>query len=150
MLRSKEAHRKEFRHMQMQTQTAVVGEGAGFIERLIAYIIDGLILIIPSIILYLLLPPIIDNIASVVVGAAYAVYFWTAQGQTPGKMVMGLRVVSSQTGELVDVGTGILRYVGYFVSSIAFGLGFLWIIWDDKKEGWHDKIAKTRVIKVTR
>ena len=42
----------------------------------------------------------------------------------------------------------LLRYVGYIVSGIAIGLGFLWIIWDDKKQGWHDKIASTKVIRV--
>ena len=136
--------------MQIDTHTGVVGEGAGFLERFVAYLIDAVILAIPAVIIYLLMPPIIENIATAVVGGAYAVYFWTSSGQTPGKMVMGLKVVGAESGQLVDAGTGILRYVGYFISSLVFGLGFLWIIWDEKKEGWHDKIAKTRVIKVAR
>jgi uncharacterized RDD family membrane protein YckC len=40
----------------------------------------------------------------------------------------------------------IIRYLGYYVSIFALGLGFLWVAWDDKKQGWHDKMAGTVVI----
>jgi uncharacterized RDD family membrane protein YckC len=75
------------------------------------------------------------------------VFFWTGTGQTPGKMAMGIRVVSAQTGDVIGMGEALLRYVGYIISGLALGLGFLWIIWDPKHEGWHDKIASTRVVK---
>ena len=55
--------------------------------------------------------------------------------------------MSAETGGLIDMGTALLRYVGYIVSAIPLALGFLWIIWDPEKQGWHDKIAKTRVIR---
>jgi uncharacterized RDD family membrane protein YckC len=76
----------------------------------------------------------------------YFTYFHGTTGQTPGKMVVGLKVVQS-TGEEMTIGTGFLRWVGYIVSAIFFYLGFLWIAFDGKKQGWHDKIAGTVVIR---
>lgn len=134
----------------MMQQDAVMehGEAAGFGVRFVAYIIDGIILIIPNLILRLLLGPILGGLLDFVISAAYVLYFWTSSGATIGKMAMGLKVVSAETGGLIDMGTAFLRYVGYIVSTIPIGLGFLWIIWDPEKQGWHDKIAKTRVIRV--
>ena len=131
----------------MQDQAMAGGETAGFPERLVATIIDGVILLIPIIIIYLILPVFLYFILALAIGVGYNLYFWTSSGSTPGKMVMGLKVVNGETGQLLDPGTAILRYVGYIVSSIPFYLGFLWVLWDPNKEGWHDKIAKTRVIK---
>jgi uncharacterized RDD family membrane protein YckC len=75
----------------------------------------------------------------------YFTYFHGTTGQTPGKMIFGLRVVQA-TGEKMTLGIGFLRWVGYFVSAI-FYLGFFWIAFDGKKQGWHDKIAGTVVIR---
>ena len=123
---------------------------ADFGTRLVAYLIDGAILFVANIVITLLLGPLIAFLVSLAVGIGYVVYFWTSSGQTPGKMAMGLKVVSAETGQLLDPGTAALRYVGYILSSIPFGLGFLWVIWDPMHDGWHDKIAKTKVIKVTK
>jgi uncharacterized RDD family membrane protein YckC len=134
----------------MMQQEAVMerGEPAGFGVRLVASFIDGIVLLIPQLIIRLLLGPGLGGLAGFVIGVAYAVYFWTSSGATPGKMVMNLRVVSAETGGLIDPGTAILRYVGYIVSAIPFALGYLWVIWDPEKQAWHDKIAKTQVIRV--
>ncbi len=61
-------------------------------------------------------------------------------------MIMGIKVVSVDGGP-VSVGKAFVRWIGYFVSAIVFCLGFLWIIWDKEKQGWHDKIAGTYVVK---
>ena len=58
-----------------------------------------------------------------------------------------MKVVDERTGLTPGVGQSIVRYVAYFASIIPFFLGFLWIAVDKKKQGWHDKIAKTVVIK---
>ena len=123
---------------------------ADFGTRLVAYLIDGVLLFIANMVMNLLLGPLIAIPISLAIGIAYVIYFWTSSGQTPGKMAMGLKVVSAETGQLLDPGTAALRYVGYILSSIPFGLGFLWVIWDPMHEGWHDKIAKTKVIKITK
>ncbi len=123
---------------------------ADFGTRLVAWLIDAIIIGVPTFILAMILPPPLVYLLALVAGIAYQVYFWTTTGQTPGKMVMGLKVVSAETGELLDTGGAAIRYVGYIVSGIPLYLGFLWVIWDPKHEGWHDKIAKTMVIKVAK
>jgi len=51
-------------------------------------------------------------------------------------------------GSKLDITTAALRYVGQIIAAIPVGLGFLWVIWDAQKQGWHDKIAKTYVVHV--
>ena len=83
---------------------------------------------------------------AVFIGMLYFTYFHGATGQTPGKMIFGLRVVQA-TGEKMTFGIGFLRWVGYIISSVIFILGFIWIAFDGKKQGWHDKIAGTAVVR---
>lgn len=120
---------------------------AGFGERLVAALIDGVILLIPNVIFYQLVGGLPGNLIAIIIDAAYAIYFWTESGSTPGKSVMGLRVVKADGGDLLDVSGAITRYVGQIISAVALLLGYLWVIWDPKHEAWHDKIAKTKVIK---
>jgi uncharacterized RDD family membrane protein YckC len=134
---------------QVPDQTQVVVQPAGFGERLVAYLIDGVILFVMELVLMLLLGQPLGSLLSFFASIAYTVGFWMTQAATPGKMVMGLRVIR-QDGAPIDGSTAALRYVGYIVSGIVIGLGFLWIIWDPNHEGWHDKIAKTWVIKTQR
>ena len=77
----------------------------------------------------------------------YVVYFHGKMGQTPGKFFLGLTVVN-QSGTPVSYGTAFLRLVGSVISTLFLFFGFAWIIFDSKKQGWHDKIAKTYVLKV--
>jgi uncharacterized RDD family membrane protein YckC len=77
----------------------------------------------------------------------YFTYFHGTTGQTFGKMIFGLQVVQS-TGEKMTIGVGFLRWVGYIISAIVFYMGFIWIAFDGKKQGWHDKIAGTVVVRV--
>ena len=75
------------------------------------------------------------------------IWFWVAKQATPGKMLLSLRVVDAKTGGSLSVGQSIARYLGYFVSAIPFGLGLIWVGIDSKKQGWHDKIAGTVVVR---
>jgi uncharacterized RDD family membrane protein YckC len=77
-----------------------------------------------------------------------AVYFLVLhgwQGQTPGKMFMGLRVVGADGGE-VTPGLAFLRFIGFFLSMLPLGLGLFWTIIDREKCAWHDHLAGTRVV----
>jgi uncharacterized RDD family membrane protein YckC len=78
---------------------------------------------------------------------AYFTYFHGATGRTPGKMLLGLQVVSVN-GAPISFGIAFLRAVGYLVSNLLFifPLGFIWAAFDKRKQGWHDKIAGTVVI----
>jgi uncharacterized RDD family membrane protein YckC len=84
---------------------------------------------------------------TVFISMFYFTYFHGAAGQTPGKMIFGLKVVQS-TGEQMTFGLAFLRWVGYIISATVFYMGFVWIAFDVKKQGWHDKIAATVVIRV--
>ncbi len=76
---------------------------------------------------------------------AYFTYFHGTTGQTPGKRLMGLRVVGD-TGEAITLGTAFLRWVGYIISFVPMFMGFIWAGVDRRKQAWHDKIAGTVVI----
>lgn len=82
-----------------------------------------------------------------IVGVAYQWYFLTRMnGQTPGAMLMKIRVIKTDGSHLQDA-DAIVRQVATYLSSAVFGLGYLWALWDDKRQTWHDKIASTYVIK---
>ncbi len=85
-------------------------------------------------------------LATVLAGMAYSVWFHGSVGQTPGKMILGLRVIGT-TGEPIGFGIAFLRWAGTFVSALPFWLGYLWIALDARKQGWHDKIAATLVVR---
>lgn len=78
------------------------------------------------------------------------VLFWLKKQATPGKMVVAARVVDAKTGKTLSVGQAVGRYLGYIVASIPFGLGLLWVAFDRKKQGWHDKMAGTVVVRPRR
>jgi uncharacterized RDD family membrane protein YckC len=77
--------------------------------------------------------------------AAYFVLFWAAIGQTPGKILLGVRVVS-QNGGRISFLQAMVRYLGYLLSALALFLGFGWILIDNRRQGWHDKLARTFVV----
>ncbi len=121
---------------------------AGFGERLMAMIIDGLILAAVGIAIRGVgLSNFYEKI-DVFVGAVYIIYFWVNRGgATIGKNVMKIKVVTTE-GKPVNYQKAIIRYLGYIVSGLPVFLGFLWVLWDDKKQGFHDKIAGTVVVKI--
>jgi uncharacterized RDD family membrane protein YckC len=75
------------------------------------------------------------------------VLLWIFFNATPGKMLFRAVIVDARTLKAPAAWQNIFRYLGYFVSLIPFGLGFLWIGFDSKKQGWHDKLAGTVVIR---
>ncbi len=75
------------------------------------------------------------------------IHFYLRRGQSFGKRFIGIRVVRTD-GRPVDYQTAVLRHiVGYPFSVLFFGLGLFWMLWDRRRQGWHDKLAKTVVIK---
>ncbi|WP_082305629.1 MULTISPECIES: RDD family protein [unclassified Pseudoalteromonas] len=75
------------------------------------------------------------------------VMFWVHKAATPGKMLLNAKVVDAKTGNNLSIGQSIIRYVGYIISAIPFGLGFIWALFDEKKRGWHDMLAGSMVIR---
>jgi len=78
--------------------------------------------------------------------AILVLVFWFYKSATPGKMATRLTIVDAKTGRKPTFVQFLLRYVGYFLSSI-FLLGFIWIAFDKRKQGWHDKLAGTVVVR---
>ena len=91
-----------------------------------------------------------DVVVQLVLPAIAIVAFWIARQATPGKMVIHARIVDAETGEPPTRAQAIRRYVAYYVSLFGFGLGFFWVAWDRRKQGWHDKLAGTVVIRPRR
>jgi uncharacterized RDD family membrane protein YckC len=134
-------------------------EYAGFWIRVWASIIDTILL---CIVVYPLLTAIygdaywegtdfvhgpMDLLISWVLPAVVVVVFWLTRQATPGKMAIAARIVDAKTGGKPSTGQLLIRYVGYFVSSIPLGLGLFWVAFDSRKQGWHDKMAGTVVVR---
>lgn len=75
----------------------------------------------------------------------YAIFFWVFGGQTPGKYLFGLRVVR-MNGHRMTILVGIIRCFGYALCILSLGLGFLNVLINDRRQGWHDRLARTCVI----
>ena len=114
----------------MEKQTEM--EYAGFWIRLAGWLIDVVLLSI---------------ISWGLVNVVYFIGFWVWRGQTPGQMVTNTKVVRVD-GKPVDLRTAVLRFLGYILCILTFGIGFLMIAGDERKQGLHDKIAETYVIPV--
>lgn len=88
-----------------------------------------------------------DFIISYIFPIVATILFWVYKSATPGKIVLSVKIVDAKTGNKPTVSQSFIRYIGYYVSLIPLGLGFFWVAWDSKKQGWHDKMAGTVVIR---
>ena len=82
-----------------------------------------------------------------VVPALVIIAFWIYRSATPGKMLLKLEIVDAKTGEKPSTGQFIGRYLGYYVSILPLLLGLIWVAFDRRKQGFHDKLAGTVVIR---
>lgn len=136
-------------------------EYAGFWVRLVATIIDTLLL------MALIFPLLVaiygwayfdaertgfiagpaDFIISWVAPAVAVIVFWRYKQATPGKMALSILITDATTGSAPSTGQCVGRYFAYLVSMVPLFLGFIWIAFDRRKQGWHDKLAGTVVIR---
>ena len=79
--------------------------------------------------------------------AGFTLLFWAIKAATPGKLMLRAKIVDADTLGKPAPWQLVVRYVGYYVSLLPLGIGFLWILWDPRKQGWHDKLARTLVIR---
>jgi uncharacterized RDD family membrane protein YckC len=80
---------------------------------------------------------------------AYFAGLWTWRGTTVGGIVVNLKVVRAD-GQPMNLAAALVRALAAAFSVIVFFLGFLWILWDKERQGWHDKIAGTAVVRLPR
>lgn len=124
---------------------------AGFWRRLLAAIVDTFIF---SLLMALLFGPLAMNagfftpwgILQTIVSMLLTVILWIRFLGTPGKLLLGCQVVDADSFEPLSLRQSILRYVAYLVSILPLMLGFLWIAFDARKQGFHDKIANAVVL----
>ncbi len=88
-----------------------------------------------------------DVLFSYILPAIAVIVFWIYKSATPGKMATKLTIVDAKTGQRPSTGQFIGRYFGYYVSIIPLCLGLIWVGFDSRKQGWHDKLAGTVVIR---
>ena len=90
-----------------------------------------------------------DFLFNYLLPAIVVIVFWLYKSATPGKMALKLTIVDASTGEKPSTKQLIIRYVGYYVSIIPLMLGFIWVGIDKRKQGFHDKLAGTVVLRNT-
>lgn len=146
---------------------------AGFISRLLAFLIDLVILSLTTTLVVLgvqeilaffglselfnrwlgnltgdILPLVFRIIAitfTYLFTIMYMTFFWLLIGYTPGKYLLGLKVIRTD-GRKLTFGRCFTRALFYYISALCLFLGFFWIILDRKRQAWHDKVAGTLVI----
>ena len=90
-----------------------------------------------------------DFIFGYVLPAIAVVAFWIYKSATPGKMVTSLTILDAKTGGKPSTGQFVIRYIGYYLAALPLLLGIIWVGIDRRKQGWHDKLAGTVVIRNT-
>jgi uncharacterized RDD family membrane protein YckC len=134
------------------TAVSATTNRAGFWIRTFAYVIDAIGIGIVSGIIASIIGggpnSTTSNGLSIIFGLAYFAYFWSAQGggQTLGMRVLNLKVVRTD-GSALTITQALIRYLGLFVSFLCLFIGVIWVAFDAQKQGWHDKIAGTYVVR---
>ena len=88
-----------------------------------------------------------DLILNYILPAIAVVLFWVYKSATPGKMAFQLTIVDAKSGGKPSTGQLVIRYIGYYLASLPLLLGIIWVGIDKRKQGWHDKLAGTVVLK---
>ncbi len=146
------------------TPSAAAGEAAGFVVRLGAYLIDAAILCAAMILVMVpvglvsaligskiavigMLLSLFGWVLSMVIGFGYLLVPWALVGVTPGKKILGLKIVRSEGSAPLGYPKAALRVVGYMASGVVFCAGFVMVAFTEDHKGLHDMIADTKVVK---
>lgn len=132
-------------------------EYAGFWIRFLAHIIDSLIMtpifVVLGVIAAMTGVPLEESsvgILDLVVLVLTFVFYigcWVKFAGTPGKRILKLKILDADTGENLTAGKALIRYLMYLVSYLLLCIGLIWAAFDKKKQGWHDKVANSVVVK---
>lgn len=119
----------------------------GFWERFAAALLDGIIIAIPQYIIQFAVGQTEGTVAGLVIGWLYAALMESSEGQaTFGKRALGLKV-TNLNGDRITFGQATGRHFGKWLSAVILLIGYLMMIWDEKKQTLHDKLAGTLVVK---
>jgi uncharacterized RDD family membrane protein YckC len=146
----------------------------GFWIRLVARVVDGVVISVPLAVIFIVFVVLAGGIASqtnttdqnaqaavgvgllgvwLLIGVlatigtvAYFVYFWGTSGSTLGMRIFQLRIVDADTGAPIGIARAIVRYLMSIVNGLACYIGWIWVAFDARKQGWHDKVANSIVL----
>lgn len=135
-------------------------EYAGFWRRVLAVLIDSILILCVTMPLLgaiygwgyfldesvSLIPGGAEFLIMYVLPALATIVFWKTRQATPGKMLLSMKIVDAETGGPMSTGQSVGRYFAYFVSTLIFLLGYVWVAFDARKQSWHDKLAGTVVV----
>ncbi|HIE00734.1 MAG TPA: RDD family protein [Thiotrichaceae bacterium] len=133
----------------------------GFWARTLATLIDTVIIILITLppllgiygMVYLESDALVQGPAHFLISylfpAIVIIMFWKYKQATPGKMAISAIIVDANTGEKPSIKQLLGRYFAYIISMLPLGLGCIWVAFDKRKQGWHDKLAGTVVISKT-
>jgi uncharacterized RDD family membrane protein YckC len=132
-----------------------MGSGEAFGRRLAAILIDGLVLFVALLPITLVLEAITPEgserlggvlfMITMLLQGAYAGAMYSWRGQTLGKMALGIKVTDAEGGNPSFFRGAFRDTVGHWISGWICALGFLWMLWDDQQQTWHDKLFGTTV-----
>jgi uncharacterized RDD family membrane protein YckC len=142
---------------------------AGFVSRFFAFLLDGFFMVILAWAVRIILGSFINlttssgsgflnflgDAATILLAVIlllfqflYFGYYWNKNGKSIGMRLLSVKVVRQTAGEdLSFIRAGLRGSLGYWISGLVFGLGYLWALIDANKETWHDKIFDTWVVK---
>ena len=90
------------------------------------------------------------SVGFVLIQMLYFAILWSRRGASFGQQLLGVQVRNERDGTRISFARGCLRYVGYIVSIWVLYIGLIWVAFDPRKQGWHDKIAGTVAIRRVR
>ena len=141
-----------------------LGAFAGFWRRFGAAFLDGIILAIPTNIVRGIAgdsgfsngmfvgrgsSPSVTLLNTIIGVLYYALLEGGPRGQTIGKMALGIRVVDAEGGEPIGYARGVGRYFARWLSALPLLLGYFWMLWDERKQTWHDKLVRSVVVRTS-
>ena len=120
---------------------------AGFWKRVAGFIIDAISINLLAIPFYLAPYPVVSTLGFVAVWLTYFTLLdGGPNGQTIGRMALGIQVVDIAGHGPIGYTRGFIRTLGRIPSEFVLFLGYFWMLWDGEKQGWHDKLARSVVV----
>ena len=93
-------------------------------------------------------PGLLSELMVQLILALIILLFWVLRQATPGKLALGLRIVDAETGAPASFPRLLARYCSYILSALPLCLGYFWMLWDPRRQCWHDKLGRTVVLHV--
>jgi uncharacterized RDD family membrane protein YckC len=125
------------------------GPRASFFRRLGAVLVDWVLFAVLGTVVGVLFRQGVGSAVGLIAWLAYLTYFEGSEaGQTVGKRALGIRVIDFAAGGPIGYGRAFIRAIGRYLSAIPCFLGYFWMLWDNEKQTWHDKLANDVVVPV--